>query len=160
MSSDVPIGTVIMWAGQLGSLPIQWLLCDGSLKSQARFAELYKVIGTSFGGSPPAGEFYLPNLQGRFVRGVDASTKFDPDAANRVDGVTGDVVGGKVGSYQPDAVQQHTHNYEMFPNGRGGIAAGQYWDVGMSKTGGVNDARVSTETRPANVALFYVIKAE
>jgi microcystin-dependent protein len=58
----VPVGTVILYAGQVGpKLPENYLICDGSIKQQSVYPELFSVIGTTYGSSG-AGTFALPNL--------------------------------------------------------------------------------------------------
>jgi len=56
-----PVGTITMFAGS--AAPDGWLICDGSSVSATTYADLYSVIGTTYGGS--SSNFYLPNLKGR-----------------------------------------------------------------------------------------------
>lgn len=159
---DVPIGTIVMWGG-VDNCPRGWLLCDGSIYKQASYKALFAAIQHNFGGGEksatydPATDFYVPNLQGQFVRGVDgtASGSGDPDRASRLDMQTGEVVGPRVGSVQHDEVREHSHPYTSFPGGRGNIAGGRYWESGSSKTGSYGGA----ETRPRNAYLYFIIKA-
>jgi microcystin-dependent protein len=51
------------------SAPTGWLACDGSAVSQATYADLYAVIGHTFGADPGGGNFILPNLVSKFARG-------------------------------------------------------------------------------------------
>lgn len=76
---------------------------DGSKLSQSQYAALYAAIGTNSGANPPAGEFYIPDRRGRFVRGQGPLGQLDPDAAHRTDMQTGTTVGPTVGSVQNDA---------------------------------------------------------
>ena len=43
----VPSGTVITFAGS--AAPLGWMLCDGSEVGRAEFANLFEVIGTTYG---------------------------------------------------------------------------------------------------------------
>lgn len=63
-----PVGAITMFAGS--TAPEGWLICDGSSVSAATYADLYSVIGTSYGGN--YAYFALPNLQGCFPVGRDA----------------------------------------------------------------------------------------
>lgn len=66
----VPVGAIMQFAG--ASAPTNWLLCDGSTKSQSTYAALYAVISTTYNtGSEGSGNFRLPDLRGRVVAGKD-----------------------------------------------------------------------------------------
>lgn len=153
-------GMIMMWGGSASDIPAGWLPCDGRLLSQTQYAELYAAIGTSFGAQPPAGQFYIPDLRGRFVRGQDAGASRDPDEASRTDMQNPNLTaGGSVGSVQADAFQNHVHPYMAFPATRGNIASGSYWAQGQENTSTVDPTayRTSSETRPVNVYLIYII---
>ena len=151
----VPIGTIIMWGGT-DDTPGGWLLCDGSPASIKEYPELGQVLGATF-GTGPTGKFLLPDLRGRFVRGVDSTPQGsrDPDRDDRTDPITDDKVGPKVGSLQADELASHTHSYTQFPNGSGNMASGRYWDAQTADTGSTG----GNETRPKNMYLNFLIKA-
>jgi microcystin-dependent protein len=56
MERVVPIGTIVMWSGELGDLPPNWKLCDGS----------------SYDRSDNGESITTPNLSGRFIAAFDA----------------------------------------------------------------------------------------
>lgn len=68
-NSLLPVGCMITYGG--ASAPAGWLLCDGSSVSQSTFADLFAIIGTTY-GNPGGGNFGLPNLSGRSAVGVSA----------------------------------------------------------------------------------------
>ncbi|OAS19593.1 hypothetical protein A5481_24590 [Methylobacterium platani] len=109
--------------------------------------------------SPPDGQFYLPDLRGRFVRGVDDNAGRDPDVKARTDMQNRDIKSATVGSVQSHAFQNHDHEYTVFPATGGNIASGTYWAQGPALTQQVDGSKynVSTETRPTNVALHFII---
>lgn len=128
--------------------PAGWLICNGqSLLRTGTYADLFSVIGTSF-GSLDSTHFYLPNLLGVFVRGWNsASTGYDPSRA--------------FGTTQLDAFESHTHSYTKVYNEDNTFSAGS------NRTGFTSDdtfqtgtpsAGSGTETRPVNMALLYCIK--
>jgi microcystin-dependent protein len=55
---QVPIGTVQVLT--TSTVPKGWLLCNGASYSTTAEAELFAVIGTTFGGS--GGNFEVPNI--------------------------------------------------------------------------------------------------
>jgi len=87
----LPPGTIIAFGGPAGAatdggaggIPPGWLLCDGSAVSRATYASLFGAIGINFGGGDGITTFNLPDMRGRFLRGVDHGAGRDPDAANR-----------------------------------------------------------------------------
>ena len=65
-----PVGTIIMYAAN--SIPDGYLLCDGSAVSRTDYAELFKVIGTTWGTGNGSTTFNLPNAVGRFPEGASS----------------------------------------------------------------------------------------
>ena len=67
-SDGNPVGTIIMYAAN--TMPEGYLLCDGSAVSRTNYAELFKVIGTTWGAGDGSTTFNLPNAVGRFPEGA------------------------------------------------------------------------------------------
>lgn len=65
----VAVGSVIMHAGS--TAPQGYLECDGAVISRTTFADLFAVIGTTYGAGNGVSTFKLPDLRGEFVRGWD-----------------------------------------------------------------------------------------
>jgi microcystin-dependent protein len=155
-----------MWGGTLANIPTGWLHCDGSKVSQATYQELFNAIGDNFGVNPSQGFFYLPDLRGRFIRGVDSGAGRDPDVNSRTDMQNNALETSAVGSVQSFALQDHVHSYQQFPvpASGNGIAGGSYWAYGTSYSGTASptasqaSVSVSTETRPTNAYLYFIIK--
>jgi microcystin-dependent protein len=66
---SAPVGLIVPFAGT--TVPSGWLFCNGSSQSTTTYANLFNVIGYTFGGS--GGSFALPNLQSTFPRGTTYS---------------------------------------------------------------------------------------
>ena len=56
---SVPTGTVVPFAG--ATAPDGFLICDGSAISRTRYADLFAVIGTTYGTGDGNSTFNLPN---------------------------------------------------------------------------------------------------
>ena len=137
-----PAGSISAFAGL--TAPAGYLLCDGSQVSRATYADLYAVVGDTFGAGDGTTTFNLPDLRGEFIRGFDDGRGAD---AGRV-----------FGSFQADEIKSHAHT---------GVAG----DAGddPARIGGGNrsvdtdtystNAVGGVETRPRNVALNYIIKS-
>ena len=57
--ADMPIGTIIVYGG--ATAPKGFLLCEGQNVSRTTYADLFKVIGTSFGPGDGSTTFTLPS---------------------------------------------------------------------------------------------------
>jgi hypothetical protein len=148
--SVIPVGAIISYGGT--TAPAGWLLCDGTQHRKSSYPALSNVLGPSFGASSVY--FRVPDLRGRFLRGVDAGAGNDPDAGSRVASNPGGNRGDAVGSLQGDEFKRHTHAYSKFPGPRGEIASGKYWAHGGANTGSAG----GSETRPKNVNVSFIIK--
>ena len=187
-------GQVIAWAGKLtneegsSNLPKGWLVCDGRPVSSSRYSLLFAAIGTSWGDGKeepvdnPDTYFNLPDLRGRFLRGVDkmadgttpADDIRDSDANDRT--ALGDNVVNEVGSVQEDAFQGHWH-YDYFEGSNaGGVGSTTWYHYGRGEGEGDaiyprddhvfnpkadnlgnGDPRTSSETRPKNAYVYWII---
>lgn len=65
---SVPIGAVVDFAGS--NPPTKYLMCNGQEVSRTDYAELFAVIGTTWGAGNGSTTFNVPNLQGRTTIGV------------------------------------------------------------------------------------------
>ncbi|MEM9598007.1 MAG: phage tail protein [Acidobacteriota bacterium] len=147
-----------------------WLVCDGRTLEVARYPALYGVLGTLY-GSAGAGTFRVPDYRGLFLRGVDHGAGMDPDSTGRCAPPGGSA--GGVGSRQCDAMQDHVHAYMAAPtpnasgtSGSSATAPAQPTATGPpAEPGSVSIANpqgtpvpVSSETRPVNVSVHYLIR--
>ena len=183
---QVPVGTVLPYAGPVaeagGRKQIEtnlaragWLFCDGRLLHGQEYPALHGVIGAAFGGDDGAKTFNLPDLRGRFLRGVDVQSgdgdPRDPDAGARGPSADGGNAENKVGSVQADAFQGHEHQYTAVTQtgaAQGGEGPPIYspgpeqpttGDVADTKTRpSYGTPRVSSETRPTNIYLNFIIR--
>ena len=134
-----------------------WMLCDGRKLKASAYPELFAALGYLYGGI--SDDFCIPDYRGLFLRGNDAGSGMDPDAASRV-GPTGSGTDNGVGSYQCDALQTHTHSYKavvLAAVSQSGNAAGQA-SGDLETTVPTKPARITSETRPKNLSINYIIK--
>ena len=64
----MPAGTIIPFAGS--SIPTGYLLCNGAVVSRTTYADLFRVIGTTYGAGDGSTTFKLPDLRDRFLEGA------------------------------------------------------------------------------------------
>ena len=67
----IVVGAVMAFAGSTS--PAGWLLCDGSAVSRTDYADLYAVIGDTYGAGDGSTTFNLPDLVDKFVEGSSTS---------------------------------------------------------------------------------------
>lgn len=66
-----PPGTLQMYAGS--AAPAGYLLCDGSAVSRATYADLFAVVGETYGAGDGTTTFNLPDMRQRFPLGLATS---------------------------------------------------------------------------------------
>ena len=168
-SVDPPVGTIVAFAGLAAAVNEgagNWLVCDGRPMNRHEHAALFQAIGTAWGGD---GEptFFLPDLRGQFLRGVDKAVDgrtepqhdadrdlrgaFRPEAAPGLPGNAGN----EVGSFQADDFLRHVHriadpghDHEVkrgfLANGQGGYGQGGHTGGGGSDSYDWGDRRITT----------------
>jgi phage-related tail fiber protein len=123
----MPVGAILPFAGS--SPPPGWLLCNGDEVSRSAYANLFAVIGEYWGQGDDSTTFNIPDLRGRFLRGVDGGIGRDPDRSSRGADYPGGNTGDNVGSVQSDATAlprdtnfsaigpgTHTHETDVEPD--------------------------------------------
>lgn len=174
-TSDGPVGSIMAFGGV--NAPAGWLLCDGVAISRAAYASLFAVIGNAWGNGDGVNTFNIPDLRGRFLRGVDAGTTRDPDAASRTATNAGGNTGDNVGTLQGEALKAHNHtindpghnhtsvNSDIVRNtggygtglGTGGLGPNTI-TMNSNTTGITVNNSTGTETRPKNASVNFIIK--
>lgn len=138
---------------------LPWLFCDGAAVNRVTYANLFNVIGESYGNGDGSTTFNLPDYRGEFLRGQDAGAGVDPDAAGRTDrgdGTTGDNVGTK----QADGFENHNHPIAFGSGDGAGQALSRAANLVADENSWVRDstdAGAGTETRPINTYVRYYI---
>lgn len=68
------------------SAPAGWLLCDGSAVSRTTYANLFGLVGTTFGAGDGSTTFNLPDLRGRSIIGVGTGSGLSARARGDIGG--------------------------------------------------------------------------
>jgi len=111
----------------------------------------------------------VPDLRGEFLRGWDDGRGLDPDANTRLNYNQSQTIGDVVGSRQSDALQDHSHSegsqYRFLtrdtsiPNDKAAPGGNDYNIRQPQTTGNITPGfRISTETRPVNAYVQFIIK--
>ena len=178
---NVSIGTIVAFAGAMDVDWLKgqgWLHCNGDALPKSEYQDLYFAIGNNFGGGRAT--FNLPDLRGRFERGVDLHGARDPGVAQRLASAPGGVGKDNPGSVQGYATARpvkefkaalaglHHHDVPHAPVGNNAYAVmGSHyglWEANPSPTDEVGDhshtviSGGDAETRPRNKYVFFIIK--
>jgi microcystin-dependent protein len=150
IANAMPIGSVIMWLSS--SAPTGFLEMNGAAISRTTYADLYDLLGTTYGSGDGSTTFNLPECRGEFPRFYDNARGID---SARV-----------LGSSQTDLVKAHTHSYAGIGTGNAdgndnlsneGVL---FSSVGAGGTfSGATASNTGAENRPRNVAFMGLIKA-
>lgn len=179
---STPVGTVLQFSGEV--LPENYIWAHNQELSRTAYAELFAVVGTSFGEGDGSTTFNAPDMRGLFARGVDGTANRDPDKATRTAINTGGNTGDNVGSYQDDELKSHEHklfanqgrqvntnNSNVYIGENDSVCAtnwnpGGIWNAyatqpstnGIKASRGVSSLEGGSETRPKNIYYNYIVK--
>lgn len=70
----IPAGAMTPWTSNIP--PAGWLICDGQAVSRTTYADLFAIIGTTYGAGNGSTTFNVPDLRGRVPVGLNAT---DPE---------------------------------------------------------------------------------
>ena len=80
--SLLSIGSINIWPGENNSIPVNFLLCDGSSLKQSDYPDLFNVIGTMYGSGDGADTFSLPNLQDKVALGSSSNNPLASESSD------------------------------------------------------------------------------
>ena len=155
----VPVGCVQAFAGS--STPSGWLFCDGSAVSRITYAELYSVIGDTYGAGDGSTTFNLPDLVDKFVQGnatagtvktaglPDISGKF---AINSVNASYNFAIGSLAGAFTSSATSPSCTTV----NGSGSMSGTYVTEFKASASNSIYGN--STTVQPPALTMRYIIK--
>ncbi|MCB0383590.1 MAG: tail fiber protein [Psychroserpens sp.] len=143
----VPVGAIFSFP--IDTPPTGYLVCDGSAVSRTTYANLFALIGTTYGAGDGSTTFNLPDYRGKFLRGLDSGSGNDPDATLRLDrgdGITGD----HVGTVQNNALSSHLH--ENNPPSVNSSSGGTHYHNTISSNAFTNNAGDHFHNVPSNTS--------
>jgi len=180
----MPVGCIMIYGSS--EAPAGWLLCDGLAYNRTTYADLYAVIGSTYGDGDHSTTFNVPDLRGIFVRGAGTSGKLTK--------ANGSAFSATLGAYVNDMEQDHYHTassnswdhshsvsnlYQRLDTGTGTTVSAGHPPTEYSsgiiytnsvnhththdissplETGGFGMPRIGGETNPANLGVNYIIK--
>lgn len=154
MDKDIfPVGAVLLQGNGLPEND-RWLPCDGRELSKTNYAELYGIIGKTYGEDEPKGTFRIPDYRGEFLRGAKAGTSSETAGPGLREAWSTKKPNGN--SFKANISHLPTSDKESH-----GITKGDNIGFDNSRTVEQNTCTEGgdKETRPVNVYVNYYIKA-
>ena len=156
-----PVASITMFAG--ASAPNGWLICDGSAVSRTTYAALFAIISTTYGAGDGSTTFNVPNTQGLFIRSTGSQS------------VGGLGYGGfALGQTANDTTKANglsfrdTGHYHTYGESTVNVSAAAGGDFALPRPPSTQNTGTAyanvvvntqdSETRPAFIALNYIIK--
>lgn len=169
-SNATPIGVVLPFAGS--SAPVDYLLCNGAAVSRTTYADLFALIGTTYGAGNGTTTFNVPDMRSRVPVGYESgSSEF---------GTLGAAYGAKTHTLSLGEIPNATGSLGMHNAGNGtpiwtgsgvfstSTTASKYRDGGTLNSGANSRAAVNfslgggggahNNVQPSRV-LNYIIRA-
>lgn len=158
--ADAPVGSIIAYGGI--TPPSGWLICAGQEINRVDYAELFSIIGTTFGTPSSNSKFKVPDLRESVPKGIGLTG----NSVNHLD-----TNGLTMGEFIDDRIQSHLHSaYTGNKNGwiqfaeatPSGVAIrSQDFDYDNAfSVGEVANARNGNTTEVKAVGVNYIIKAK
>jgi microcystin-dependent protein len=122
----IPTATIVPWSDS--SVPSGFLECNGAAVSRSTYADLFAIVGTTYGSGDGSTTFNVPDLQDNVaVSKSNNKTLGSSGGANTVS-ATGNIGGSTANASLSEAqLSTHRHSIELRDPGGGypfGIASG------------------------------------
>lgn len=175
------IGFIQPFAGVYDKIPNGWFLCVGQAVSRIVYADLFVVIGTTYGAGDGSTTFNLPDLREVSLAGAaptgagTAGNKnkkyvFDTTDVNPATGTVGNQTHDTytLGQFRDDQFQGHEHSYYVTDyERRTNDNVGSFAPVGHGNgttenivtKSGYGNARYGSVTRGKRLGVYYIIRA-
>lgn len=98
---DAVIGD-FKWSARLSNFS-GWLICDGSAVSRTTYADLFNIIGTTFGAGNGTTTFNLPDMRGRVPGGIGTGSGLSARSM-------GTAVGAETHTLSVSEMPTHSHS--------------------------------------------------
>jgi microcystin-dependent protein len=139
-----------------------WLLCNGQAVSRATYADLFEVIGTSFGEGNGSTTFNVPDYRGKFLRGLggNSAANMSLTQAEGLPNITGEFSGNCLinNSTSTNGAFYESSTYSTQHAGGSDGSHNRTFAFAASRSSAVYGA--SEHVTPVNQAVNYFIKAK
>ena len=148
-----PIGTIYAFAGN--NIPSGYLPCNGAAVSRTTYADLFAVIGTTYGSGDGSTTFNLPNLTDKFIQGSDTVGTVKSAGLPNITGTFGD------GGHASFAIRNSTGAFTVSQNNEEALTGGVLNDRAIHSFDASRSSSIygnSTTVQPPALTMRYIIK--
>ena len=111
----IPTATIVPWSS--ASVPSGFLECDGSNVSRTTYADLFAIVGTTYGAGDGSSTFGLPDLQDNVAVGKSNNKALASTGGANTVAATGNI-GGSTANASLTEAQLASHDHGMNAGGR------------------------------------------
>ena len=153
----LPVGTSVMWTGDVADLPAGFMIEDGSAISRTTYSVYFGLVGTNYGVGNGTTTFNLADTRGLGVAGVGTQS------------LNGRTKTGPSDAYtkQEDQAQNHYHDLEAATDAQAGstktcgslngVDSGAF--IKGPITDGVNGTpRTGSENRESRIGRYFIVR--
>lgn len=152
-----PIGTIFAFAGN--NIPTGYLPCNGGAISRTTYADLFAVIGTTYGSGDGSTTFNLPNLTDKFIQGSDTAGTVKSAGLPNVTGQISNVQFYNGNSTDVVVNGPFYYNYNSVGGGHTGTSSqGNNIAVGFNLSKANSIYGNSATVQPPALTMRYIIK--
>jgi microcystin-dependent protein len=127
----IPTATIVPWSDS--SIPSGFLECNGQAVSQSTYADLFAIIGTTY-GDPGGGNFNVPDLADNVPVGKSNNKALASTGGANTVTSTGNVGGSTANATLSESqLASHKHGINV-SNAGGGSPAMTYYSSGSNQT--------------------------
>jgi microcystin-dependent protein len=147
------------------SAPTGWLLCNGAAVSRSTYADLFAVVGTTYGAGDGSSTFNLPDLRDRFA--VGSGTTYSAGATGGA--ATHTLTEAEMPAHTHSATSTDSGHTHVLPYGDSGGESDGWDGSGNSSTTNTGYANITTtiastggggahNNLPPYLSLAFIIK--
>jgi len=149
-AARVPTGTGMLWYGS-SDPPSGWLLCDGSAVSRTTYADLFAVLGTTWGVGDGSTTFNLPHTLGASPLGAGTGKAADATAHTFA-------TWGGTETHTLTSAQMPSHTHTLASGNIVSSAAGAVGAAGADLGSAATTAAAGSGNPHPNMHPFFVIR--
>jgi len=128
----IPTATIVPWSDS--SVPSGFLECNGSAVSRSTYADLFAIIGTTYGSGDGSTTFDLPDLQDNVAVGKSGTKNLASTGGANTVTSTGNIAGSTANATLSEAqLASHSHGLQV-------TRAPNAADFNKAGTGGTTNA--------------------
>jgi microcystin-dependent protein len=162
----IPTATIVPWSDS--SVPSGFLECNGSAVSRSTYADLFAIVGTTYGSGDGSTTFNVPDLQDNVAVGKSGTKNLASTGGANTVAATGNV-GGSTANASLSTAQLASHSHSAAaigntkaPGGQPSVTSGSTGSAGSgsghSHNMSANFSGDATSVVQPYLTVIYIIK--